>query len=138
MFFRRKRDEHIRDIKALLTAHVGTLLTTYAARLRELTRVYEERVLDLKAAHEQEVKQLMRLVDALAEQIEYLRAQAGRPHMGRVTPSGERVESPMENWTPWVSEEEEDIEALREFGHLSEQEVENLRRELGLDSLTVS
>lgn len=103
--------------------------------------LYERRIADLKESHEREVTQLMRLVEALAEQIEYLRMQVGRAHVGRVSPSGTPLSTPsphMKAGAQWVSEDEEDIEALREFGHLSDQEVARLRDELGLPDLTTA
>ena len=96
-------------------------------------RLWEARVADLKDAHEREVKQLMRLVDALAEQIEYLRAQMGRPNMARelgLNPSKQPVV--MEGSMPYLSEEEEDLLALKEYGHLDERALEEALAQAGL------
>lgn len=97
--------------------------------------LFEARIEDLKEAHEARVKELMRLVDALAEQVEYLRAQIGRPfiqaqHRG-VNPAELLEVGPDELDVPkHVSEEEEDLRALREMGHLDEWEFEALKGQL--------
>jgi hypothetical protein len=65
--------------------------------------LHEARINDLKAAH-------MRLVVSLTDQIEFLRSQL-KPSTGPPMPPW--PDSPMKA----ISEEEEQLQALREFGH---------------------
>jgi hypothetical protein len=97
---------------------------------------------DLKDAHEAHVRSLNALVDVLAEQVEYLRGIIAQQqhlfpqNLRPLNPSGlvpvEGVEDPM-----YMSEEEEEILALRQFDHITDQDVERLRGELGLQTLRV-
>lgn len=99
-----------------------------AARLEA---AYEARVADLKEAYAEERRALNKVIDALAEQVEYLRATFGRPHIaglpstpglawqGLVEP-----EDDVEGHKLFLSEEEEDLLALRESGLLTKNELE--------------
>ena len=97
--------------------------------------LFEARIEDLKEAHEARVTELMRLVDALAEQVEYLRAQIGRPfiqaqHRG-INPADQIMVEPEDLDVPkHVSEEEEDLLALHELGHVDDWELEALKQQL--------
>ncbi len=99
---------------------------------RSRDELQEARIADLKEAHEARVRELMRLVDALAEQVEYLRAQLGKPfiaaqHRG-LNPT-QQPEVPLETsgFPLHVSEEEEDAVALHELGHMDSWEFEALK-----------
>lgn len=116
MLFRRRRDDHDALILAITLS--------------------DARIADLKEAHEREVKQLMRLVDMLAEQVEYLRAQMGRPNFARmqgVNPSEQppRLDD-MPSSLAHVSEDEEELRALHEAGHFSDTELEEALAAAGL------
>jgi hypothetical protein len=101
-------------------------------RSRSRDELYEARIADLKESHEARVRELMRLADALAEQVEYLRAQLGRPfiaakHPG-LNPSGQlEVPADVSDFPLHVSEEEEDALALHEAGDLDAWELEALK-----------
>lgn len=97
-----------------------------AARLED---AYEARVADLKEAYAEERRALNKVIDALAEQVEYLRATFGRPHLaGRPSTPGlswqGAVESEVEGHKLFMSEEEEDLLALHESGLLAKHELE--------------
>lgn len=91
------------------------------------TKHAEARIADLKEAHAREVKHLKMLADVLAEQVEYLRAQAAqRPFISTkvkgTNPSELATVQPGD--LAYMSEEEEDLRALAEFGHISELDLE--------------
>jgi hypothetical protein len=100
-----------------------------AARIDAL---HAERIADLKEAHAAERAALMKVIDALAEQIEYLRATFGRPLLTGAKPTPGLawqgtdldVELPGEDRRMHMSEEEEDLLALRESGLLTDNELE--------------
>ena len=94
---------------------------------------HEARIADLKEAHEANRRDLMKLVDMLAEQIDYMRQLAGRPNFARTVPLNPSKQPPVEQggWAH-VSEEEEDLRALQEFGHISQFEMDRLAEELNL------
>lgn len=101
-------------------------------RNRSRDELYEARIADLKEAHEARVRELMRLTDALAEQVEYLRAQIGRPFIAAKHPGlnpSEQLEVPLgvSDFPLHVSEEEEDALALHEAGSLDAWELEALK-----------
>jgi len=107
--------------------------------------LYEARIADLKEAHAAEVRALDKVIDSLAEQIEYLRATFGKPHITPSTPTtpglawqGEGLtdlgfdpEELQELASRHLSEEEEDLLALRENGLLSSEEYRVARERLG-------
>jgi len=109
-------------------------------RRRSRDELHEARIADLKEAHENRVRELMRLVDALAEQVEYLRAQLGKPFISASHPGLNPAQQPLvihdldgASATPLhVSEEEEDLLALHETGHIDDWELEALKGHLGL------
>jgi hypothetical protein len=111
---------------------------------RSRDELHEARVADLKESHENRVRELMRLVDALAEQVEYLRAQLGRPFIAAGHPGLNPASQPQvvldssgASTTPLhVSEEEEDLLALHEMGHVDDWELEALRGQLGLNNVS--
>lgn len=106
--------------------------------MRRIEQVYEARIEELKAAHAAEVKQLMRTVDVLAEQVEYLRAQL---HPAPRALPAARADIPDEDWgpltpvevQPWMSEEEEDLRSLHNEGLLDAQELALALRKLGIE-----
>lgn len=109
---------------------------------RSRDELFEARIADLKEAHEARVRELMRLVDALAEQVEYLRAQIGRPFIPAKHPGLNPTDQPvavhdMESPIPLhVSEEEEDLAALHAEGHLDDWELEALKAQFpGLSTI---
>lgn len=97
---------------------------------------------DLKEAHEREVAALKLLVEMLAEQVDYLRAIiAQRPYVNprAAQPANPSQLQPAVPGEPaYLTEEEEEILALREFDHLDDADVERLRATLGLPNLSVS
>lgn len=110
---------------------------------RSRDELHEARIADLKEAHEARVRELMRLVDALAEQVEYLRAQLGRPFIAQNHPGLNPAQQPlvvhdMDGAAPklHVSEEEEDLLALHEMGHVDDWELEALKGQLGLTNVS--
>jgi hypothetical protein len=108
---------------------------------RSRDELHEARIADLKEAHEARVRELMRLVDALAEQVEYLRAQLGRPfaakHPGLNPTNQPLVVHEMADVPLHVSEEEEDARALHETGPLDYWELEALKAQFpGITSLS--
>lgn len=110
-------------------------------RRSKIDALHEARIEDLKEAHARELQHLVRTLDVLAEQIDYLRALVGMPHMPKVRAINPSALPPMEaGWAPWVTEDEEDLLALRDAGMLSPDEADHLaeqiRTEMGLDNLT--
>lgn len=112
---------------------------------RRNDRFWEARIGDLKEAHAQEVRALNKVIEALAEQIEYLRATFGRPHL----PSAKGT--PGLSWPPpelldlvsddeggndlprqYLNEDEEDLIALRENGLISDEELAAVQATLRL------
>lgn len=90
---------------------------------------------DLKEAHDRHVRDLYKLVDVLAEQVDYLRAQLnGVGYIKPGTPAANPTHQPVaEPGQPmFLSEEEEELMALRLHDHISEYDLENLRAELDL------
>lgn len=82
-------------------------------------------------------------IDVLAEQIEWLRWQLTQtPHMSEIlrpaaTPADTQL-LPEPGGPMWLSEEEEDLLALKLNDHLDREDVEAIRSELRLPSLEVS
>jgi hypothetical protein len=110
---------------------------------RSRDEMHEAHVVDLKEAHEARVREMMRLVDALAEQVEYLRAQLGRPFIAAGHPGLNPTNQPVavhaldgDSAPLHVSEEEEDLLALHELGHVDDWELETLRGQLGLHTVS--
>ena len=86
--------------------------------------IYEARIEDLKAAHEARVTELRRVIDVLAEQVEYLRMQIGRPSFSRTTalnPSDQP--SVVEGFDPFMSEEEEELRARHQAGRITDADL---------------
>lgn len=80
---------------------------------------------------------MLRTIEALADQIDYLRATTGKPFIEKL-PSVNPADQPaaVSGLPLHLSEEEEDITALGQFGHISEAEMEQLAeslRDAGLD-----
>lgn len=99
------------------------------------TALWEARVADLKEAHQREVKALRLTIDALAEQVEYLRAQQdSKPFISRTVvghnPSELELVGPGD--LSYMTEEEEDIRALRESGQITELAMEQALAQAGL------
>jgi hypothetical protein len=92
----------------------------------------------LREAHASEVKQLLRLVDALAEQVEYLRGQLGAPNLLKrpaVNPSALPDIEP--GFRPSLSEEEEDLRHMAAEGLMNERELEEALALAGLKSTAI-
>ena len=98
----------------------------------------EARIADLKEAHEANRKDLMKLVDMLAEQVDYLRMQAGRPSFTKMQPLNPAKQPEFQGGLAHVTEEEEDLMALHEFGHISEATLRDLQSQLDLPNLTLA
>lgn len=80
-------------------------------------------------------------IDVLAEQVEWLRWQLTQtPHMSQVLRDENPTEQPLveDGFPKYLSEEEEDLLAMRLNDHLTESDVEQIRAELRLPSLEVS
>ena len=97
-------------------------------RRRSRDELHEARVADLKEAYEARHREMMRLVDMLAEQVEYLRAQLGRPFIAAQHPGTNPAQQlPVSGFDldvpKHVGEEEEDLRALHEAGFLDELEL---------------
>lgn len=108
--------------------------------VRSKDRLWEARVADIKEAHERELKHLMRLADVLAEQIEYLRAQAARqPYISPSTPAFNPADllPTAEGIASYLTEEEEDLRALVDAGHITETELEAQLAAAGLRNTKV-
>jgi hypothetical protein len=93
---------------------------------------------DLKEAHEQHVKALMKLVEMLAEQVDYLRAKLdGHPHIPASAPSANPsgLPAPQPGRPLFLSEEEEDLMALRINEYIDDQDLAELQSQLNLPSL---
>lgn len=111
-----------------MEAHLQAELASAAmAQATEQRRQYENRIADLKDASEQRAKELLRTVRALAEEVEFLRSKHFGAHT--VPPVTRDVPVTPEEFdfmpthnTHWLSEEEEEIEALRAGGHLDQGE----------------
>jgi hypothetical protein len=93
------------------------------------------RVDDLKDSREREVKALRLAIDILVDQVDYLRAQvAGQAFISARTPGANPSALPLmrDGTAPHMSEEEEELRALHESGHISAHELRELEAELGL------
>lgn len=96
-------------------------------------RQYEARIADLKEAHAEERRALNKVIDALAEQVEYLRAVQGTAFISASKPAttGLATTLPTEpGRTMHMSEEEEDLLAMRDNDLISDTELEQLRQQL--------
>lgn len=90
---------------------------------------------DLKEAQAQTIKALQDSIIILADQVEYLRAQVdGRPHVYSGTPSVNPSAQPAveDGFPKYLSEEEEELLALRLNDHINDLELEQLRADLRL------
>ena len=95
---------------------------------------------DLKEAHAAEVKALKLTIEALAEQVEYLRAKLdGHGFVSaRVPPANPTGQAEAEvGWPKWMSEEEEDLLALNLNNHITDLELQELRSQLGMPGLAI-
>lgn len=95
---------------------------------------------DLKESHEAHVKSLMKLVEMLAEQVDYLRAKLdGHPYIGAsvpsLNPSGLPPAPEGFDGPKYLSEEEEDLLALRLNEHISQDVLDELTEAFQLPSL---
>lgn len=101
--------------------------------------LYEARITDLKEAHEARIQELMRTIDVLAEQVEYLRATGGIPQPLRTRGAGintaqlETPDLPRFGPSQYMTEEEEDVRALHSNGLLDEQSLRAALDEMGID-----
>lgn len=105
------------------------------------TRLWEARVQDLKDAHEREVKHLKMMADVLAEQIEYLRAQAaGQPFIPtRVQGTNPAELEPVApGGLAYMGEEEEDLRALAAYDHITPQALEQALDAMGLRNTQIA
>lgn len=100
-----------------------------------MSDLYEARIADLKEAHEARVREMLRTIEALAEQIDYLRAVFGRaqPMSGSLVRQGTTVpfELQVDDDMPLhMSEEEEDILALAENELISDEQLARMQAQL--------
>jgi hypothetical protein len=102
------------------------------------TKTMEARIADLKEANEANRRDLLKLVDMLAEQIEWLRMSQGRPNVARMVPINPTAQPVFESGQPFLSEEEEDILALHENGHISDVQLRDLQEALSLSNLSAA
>jgi hypothetical protein len=92
---------------------------------------------DLLEAHDREVAALKLVIEALSEQIDYLRILMGQPNLSRTRstlPVEEQLPEFVEGLKAYVSEEEQDLIALRDAGHINELELEQQLAAAGLRS----
>jgi hypothetical protein len=106
-------------------------------RSKKLAEVYEQRIADLKEASEQRHAESLRVIKALADEVEYLRAQHfGRDTRGGVTPANVQVLPEREFMVDpnrsehYISEEEEDLKALRNGGFIDASEYDQALQQL--------
>lgn len=99
-----------------------------------MSDLYEARIADLKEAHETQRREMLRTIEALAEQIDYLRAVFGRaqPMSGSLTrEAAVPFELPVEDDMPLhMSEEEEDLLALNEHELISDEQLARMQQQL--------
>lgn len=85
-----------------------------------------------------ERKALLKTIDVLAEQVDYLRAQLAARPQGFVpapsTPALNPSNQPpmMEGFPPYVSEQEAELRQLFEDGHMDQDELDAALQTLGL------
>jgi len=100
-------------------------------------KLYEQRIADLKAEH-------ARMVKLMADEIEYLRSQLVGPKLAAQyryhEPDGSRA--PDEGWdflpsartSPhYTTEEQEEIQALKDGGHIDEIEYRRAMKNIGVE-----
>lgn len=100
-------------------------------------RAYEARIADLKEAHEATVRALKLTIDALAEQVEYLRAVGGRSQPVRLGVNVDPMtppEAPALYTGVRMSEEEEDLRAMHENNILDAETLQAALADLGIDT----
>lgn len=98
---------------------------------RAVREMYEARIEELKAEHR-------RTVDVLAEQIEYLRAQLGSPNLTRREPLNPADQPAYESGLgAHLTEEEEDLLALHDAGHITETQMEETLARLGFKNTRI-
>lgn len=96
--------------------------------------IYEARIEDLKQAHEREVAALKLTIDALAEQIEYLRMTGVPGPMRAAAPVADaRSRQPMEAKN-YMTEEEEDVRYMADNGLIDASDLAAALKELGVES----
>lgn len=138
MFFRRnqQKQELARlRVEAQLQAELASAAMAQAAEQR---RQYENRIADIKEASEQRAKELLRTVKALADEVEYLRAQhfgPGRSQTASAIPAvpvdPEWDFMPGQELNPhYLSEEEEELAALQAGGHIDDVEYKQALSQL--------
>jgi hypothetical protein len=90
-------------------------------------------IADLKDAHELRCKELMRTIDTLAEQIEWLRLQQLRPNPASM-PSFNPTELPdiVPGLPSHLSEEEEDLQYQVDQGRMTQEDMEQTLARIGL------
>lgn len=119
-------------------------LRLYREQLALMERLYAERVTDLKEAHAREAAALKLTIEALAEQVDYLRAVGGRPQLSAprlamhpMAPADVLGEEPyrMEP-AQFESEEEADLRSLKEAGLLDAEDLQAALAQLGFDYQT--
>lgn len=93
----------------------------------------DARIADLKEAHELRVKELMRTIDVLAEQVEWLRMQQGRPNPASM-PTYNPTELPdlVPGAPTHMSEVEEDLQFQVDEGRMSQTDMEQTLARIGL------
>ncbi len=80
-----------------------------------------------REAFERLLKEKERQIDILAEQIDYLRGQIafmGRPSAATKSLNPTAQPAMILDATPWVSEDEEDLQHMHRVGELSTEELE--------------
>jgi hypothetical protein len=90
---------------------------------------------DLLEARDREVAALKLVIEALSEQIDYLRVLMGQPNLSRaksVIPAELQSPELVEGLKAYLSEEEEDLMALHANGHIDELEMEQALAQAGL------
>lgn len=103
-----------------------------AAEERRIDALHAARIADLKEAHAGEVRALNKVIEALAEQVEFLRIQLHLAPPVRVGPAPDLAGSPkaMPDAPLFLSEEEEEALALHEMGQLSDSDLARVQEAL--------
>lgn len=102
-----------------------------AAAEERIDALHAAHIADLKDAHAGEIRALNKVIEALAEQVEYLRLQL---HMAprNQEPIPDLASSPMatDGFPLYLSEEEEEALALRAEGKLSDADLARVQEAL--------
>jgi hypothetical protein len=105
------------------------------------SRLHERLITELKERYEAQLKEKERIIDVLAEQVDFLRNQLGQANLAH-RQSANPTEQPamLVDASPFLSEDEEDMLAMHAAGHLSDDQLKNALAQVGFlnDQIDVS